>query len=104
MHLGGNPDPEKKLCGKCAVPCTCQPEKMAVVSDLPIKRLTRATRKGQSKLAASKELRRQLRNLTKAAGGECSRRKKHYPRKAQTASYVEPVYGPSDGSGSRMGY
>jgi len=31
---------------------TCQPKLFAVLSDLPIKRLTRATRKGQSKLAA----------------------------------------------------
>jgi hypothetical protein len=66
---------------------------MAVVSDLPIKRLTRATRKGQSKLAASKETSPTAsKPYTKAAGGECSRRKKHYPRKAQTASYVEPVW------------
>ena len=34
---------------------TCQPRQIAVISNLPIKRLTRATRKGQSKLAASKE-------------------------------------------------
>jgi hypothetical protein len=31
---------------------TCQPHQFAVISDLPIKRLTRTTRKGQSKLAA----------------------------------------------------
>ena len=31
---------------------TCQPRQIAVISNLPIKRLTRATRKGQSKLAA----------------------------------------------------
>jgi hypothetical protein len=31
---------------------TCQPERLAVVSELPIKRLTRATRTGQSALAA----------------------------------------------------
>jgi len=30
---------------------TCQRRPFAVVSDLPIKRLTRATREGQSKLA-----------------------------------------------------
>jgi len=77
---------------------------MAVVSDLPIKRLTRATRKGQSKLAASKETSPTALNLTKAAGGECSRRKKHYPRNAQTASYVKPGYGLSDRSGSRIEY
>jgi hypothetical protein len=31
---------------------TCQPGRFAVISDLPIKRLTRATRNGKSKLAA----------------------------------------------------
>jgi hypothetical protein len=30
----------------------CQPRQFAVISNLPIKRLTRATRKGQSELAA----------------------------------------------------
>jgi hypothetical protein len=31
---------------------TCQPRRLAVVSELPIKRLTRATRTGESALAA----------------------------------------------------
>jgi hypothetical protein len=35
---------------------TCQPERFSVVSNLPIKRLTRATPTGQSALAASKEV------------------------------------------------
>jgi hypothetical protein len=34
---------------------TCQPRGFAVESSLPIMRLMRATRKGQSKLAAEKE-------------------------------------------------
>ncbi len=35
-----------------AAQCPCQPSRLAVVSDLPIKRLTRATPTGQSALAA----------------------------------------------------
>jgi hypothetical protein len=41
--------------GRFAAEVTCQRAVFAVVSDLPIKRLTRATRKGQSKLAADRD-------------------------------------------------
>jgi len=48
---------------------------MAVVSDLPIKRLTRATRKGQSKLAAEQGNFADRFKPYQAAGGESSHRK-----------------------------
>lgn len=104
MHSDSIPDPEKKLRWKCAIACTCVQGSVAVVSDLPIKRLTRATREGLSKLAASKETlptaSKTLHRL-QAANAPIG---KHYPRKAQTASYLEPGYGPSDRSGSRIEY
>ena len=42
----------KCVCPGRALEVTCQPLQFAVISDLPIKRLTRATREGTSKLAA----------------------------------------------------
>ena len=48
---------------------------MAVLSDLPIKRLTRATREGQSKLAAEQGNFADRLKPYRAAGGESSHRK-----------------------------
>jgi hypothetical protein len=56
----------------CPKRCTCQREWLAVVSDLPIKRLTRATREGQSKLAAEQGNFADRFKPYRAAGGESS--------------------------------
>jgi hypothetical protein len=59
---------------------TCQPGCFAVVSDLPIKRLTQATRKGQSKLAAEQGNFAGPIHPYQAARGESSHRKGITPR------------------------
>ena len=60
--------------------CTCQRGCFAVVSDLPIKRLTQATRKGQSKLAAEQGNLAGPIHPYQAARGESSHRKGITPR------------------------
>jgi hypothetical protein len=57
---------------------------MAVVSELPIKRLTRATRTGQSALAAEQGPSAVI-NTWSGTGGEDSHRKKQYTRNTLTA-------------------
>jgi hypothetical protein len=59
---------------------TCQPQGNAVLSDLPIKRLTQATRKGQSKLAAEQGNFAGQIHPYKAVRGESSHRKGITPR------------------------
>jgi hypothetical protein len=64
---------------------TCQSARLAVVSDLPIKRLTRATPIGQSALAVSKDVSPHCLFLYHLTGGGNSHREGHYQRKAPTA-------------------
>jgi hypothetical protein len=92
----------QKILEKCAPKCTCQPGWLAVVSDLPIKRLTRATREGQSKLAAEQGNFADSFKPYQAAGGESSHRKSitRGKRRPHPVCRAYAKARPSDGSGA----
>jgi hypothetical protein len=94
VHLGPFWAAEARVREKLGANGTCQPGRFYVLSDLPIKRLTRATREGQSALAAEQgSFAAQLNPLSDTRGGNSHRkgitRGKHLPHRIDTETLGE---------------
>jgi len=99
---------DERLGAEVAANGTCQPGRLSVVSDLPIKRLTRATRKGQSALAAEQgSFAAQFNSLSDARGGNSHRkgitRGKHLPHRIDAKTRGNSCNVPVWGSGMQQG-